>query len=356
MSWVSRLGRMGGLAAMAGVSGCGRTIMQAARPDSAEAAPVCSGALVPRGLTVAFAGTTDSTSGGGAVPDLRVLLTEIAAALPPMQCAAGNATLPPIDDTVTARQIRDADARDVLDQGSDVLVTRDHAVAAYALARPGLTVLALPWDRIYVLVVARRPSHGDSAVTQLRSTLAADADRADARPFVEVAGPAPADACGADLVHQNILAALTGGARRMPDAGQVVYDAKDIVARFLAERVAYFASTRSGPFTRVVPALDPKGTEMSVRGLPSDALRQALLDGSAAAYIVAIPSGSRPCDPSHPAPAASASSGLTPGEESPGIVPLIETRAVAIVRLDAATRITTAARGDHATLVPARQP
>jgi hypothetical protein len=125
---------------------------------------------------------------------------------------------------------------------------------------------------------------------------------------------------------------------RLRDTGRVVFDEADPVARFLAERVAVLASTRSAQLSAVAPTLDPSGAEMSVTGLSSRVFTHALQDGRSAAFIVMIPSAASLSCADAPPP------GATPAGAGPGIIPLIETRAVAIVRLDLAARIASAAR------------
>jgi hypothetical protein len=90
----------------------------------------------------------------------------------------------------------------------------------------------------------------------------------------------------------------------------------------------------------VAGALDPAGAEMSVTGVPSGEVSRALMDGSGAAYVLAIPSDTTlGCTE----PALHSADSPTPGaagqDPHMGIVPLIQTRATAIVRLDAIARI-----------------
>ena len=220
-----------------------------------------------------------------------------------------------------------------------MLVTRDRPVEAYAAAHTGLAVVPLSWDRTYVLVVPRGPQTPDSAGISIRAGLAADALRADARP-VGLGGRSPPDAaCGGHPASRTVLAGLEfAGTGRSQDPGRVVFNEADPVARFLAERVAVLASTRSPQLSAVAPALDPSGAEMSVTGLSARVFTRALRDGGSAAFIVVIPStASRSCTGA-PAP------GATPDGVGPGIIPLIETRAAAIVRLDVAGRIASALR------------
>jgi hypothetical protein len=361
MDWVGRLGRIGVLAGAAGAAACGRTVTPAS-PESLRPAAACSQpARLPRAkgttgtptgrLTLAIADEADSGSASERIAGVRALLSEIAGALPPQMplqmppkvpvpnhCTATPSDTPP-GDTVVVHRVQESDARDALDQDIGVLVTRDQRVEAYAAAHTELAVVPLSWDRTYVLVVPRGAQTSDSAGTLIRAALAADALRADARP-VGLGGRSPPDAaCDSRPASRTVLAGLEFAGTGPPrDTNRVVFDEADPVARFLAERVAVLASTRSAQLSAVAPTLDPSGAEMSVTGLSSRVFTHALQDGRSAAFIAVIPSAaSRSC-------AGAPTPGATPDGVGPGIIPLIETRAVAIVRLDVAGRIASAAR------------
>ncbi|MGH7607682.1 MAG: ABC transporter substrate-binding protein, partial [Gemmatimonadales bacterium] len=55
-------------------------------------------------------------------------------------------------DTLLFRIASSGDARDLLDAGVDLLVTRDPALRDYAAIQRGVVALELPWDRTYVFV------------------------------------------------------------------------------------------------------------------------------------------------------------------------------------------------------------
>jgi hypothetical protein len=362
MDWAGRLGRIGALAGAAGAAACGRTVTPAS-PESLRPAAACFQPARPPGadsigttgaptgrLTFAIADEADSESDGER-PAARGLLDEIAAALPaeiplqvPNHCTATPSDTPsdtpgntPAGNTVVVHRVLESGARDALDQGIGVLVTRDRSVEAYAAAHTGLAVVPLPWDRTYLLVVPRGPQTADSAGTPIRAALAADALRADARP-VGLDGRSRRDsACHGHPASRSLAGLDITGAERSRDTGRVVFDAADPVARFLAERVAVLASTRSAQLSAVAPTLDPGGAEMSVTGLSSRVFTHALQDGRSPAFIVMIPFAASLSCADAPAP------GVTPAGVGPGIIPLIETRAVAIVRLDLAARLASAA-------------
>ena len=208
-------------------------------------------------------------------------------------------------DTVAAPYLRIAllrplaDARDLLDSAAagftgvaDVLVTRDPTVLEYARARFGPTAEPLPWDRVHAAVVVDPVRTRIAASAELRGALARDAVRADARAAQP---PYTWETRGCE-------GTATGDGAPAP---QVAYRRDDPVARDLAERLV---------------AID--GT-VTATGLPSDSFAAALATGTHAVYVVALPITTDEGDgcaalPERPAGAL--------------VVPLVETRAHAIVR------------------------
>jgi hypothetical protein len=79
-------------------------------------------------------------------------------------------------DTIVFRFAASGDARDLLDAGVDLLVTRDRALRDYAATLPDLTVAALPWDRTYVYVT---PEAGGTRFDGLEQAVRAEARRAE---------------------------------------------------------------------------------------------------------------------------------------------------------------------------------
>ncbi len=61
-------------------------------------------------------------------------------------------------DTLVFKFAASGDARDLLDAGVDLLITRDRALRDYAATLQNHTVVALPWDRTYVFVTAEAGS------------------------------------------------------------------------------------------------------------------------------------------------------------------------------------------------------
>ena len=185
-----------------------------------------------------------------------------------------------------------ADARDLLDAGADLVVTRDDRALAYARSRADLLPVPLAWDRIYLLV-----SPAALAVGSLR-----DAVRADARPPVP-----PFWWTGDSLCADGFNGTNQGRTRLVIPAG-------DPVARDLATRVA------AGTSGFVVAALD------------SAELGRALGQGRDAGYLLPLPRQPPPACP------------VTPWPQGWQLTPLIETRAYAIIR-QGALRISTDADG-----------
>ena len=100
------------------------------------------------------------------------------------------------------------DLRDAIDQGADLVQTADPALLDYARRRPGVTAVALPWHRTYVLLLPARSAGVGAAIPAdtagFQAGLARDAVRADARaaagPFwwdARAACPTTPDAQGA---------------------------------------------------------------------------------------------------------------------------------------------------------------
>jgi hypothetical protein len=184
------------------------------------------------------------------------------------------------------------DLRDALDSGVDLLVTRDADLAEYASRKPDLQTFPLPWSWTYILL---QPPGADSlqgleAADSLRESLARDAVRADARP----AKTAPSSCSSA------------AAPARSDHLSRVVYHAKDVVARGLAERLV---------------ALNGNDPELRVEALPDSAFTASLRAGRERAYILALPISLEDI-----------CSTALPFSQQALVHPLIDTRARAIVR------------------------
>jgi len=348
MDWVCRLGRIGGFVAVAGAAACGKTYMAAPSPGPVPARQeaMCTPVAAAAGpIALAIAGPPDSVGSSDPGAAVQRLLSQIVATAAAPGCVSPSPAGPggahaDEQDTVVVRRVIDRGARDALDQGADIVVTRNRSVVAYAAGHSGLVSVPLPWDRVYVLMVRHRPGRPDSAADPLREALASDAVHADARAFIG-GTVLPDTACGGDAAHPaSVAIAPLPAAERPPGAARILYDQEDTVGRFLAERMAVLASTGSSLLAGVAPALGRTGTEMYAAGLPASELPPAVMDASGTAYIVAIPSVTPPS--------------CGEARAFPAIVPLIETRAWAVVRRDAVSRI--AALGGRTVVAEDRVP
>lgn len=223
----------------------------------------------------------------------------------------------PTDPYLVVRRITSGDARDAIDAGADVLVTDDPVAVRYAAARANLAAVPLPWTRTYTLALpGAAPKIGellprpDSESVTLRSSLARDAVRADARAAQPPYWWDDSNGCGATLDARP--ATRTADAR----SNRVVYRRDDATARGLAERLV---------------ALDARTV---ASGLAPDDFRRALRAGGDVAYVVDLPRASlSSCD--DVADLRSAAPWLASGVAAEAkLVPLIDTRETAILSRD----------------------
>ena len=243
------------------------------------------------------------------------------------QAARGGLLLEPVSasaaPSLSIRPLPTGDARDAIDRGIDVLVTADPLAIDYAAPRSSLTAIPLPWSRTYVLAVPPvasadsallRPLVGDSA-TAVRGSFARDAVRVEAR-----AAEPPywwSESTGCQPTAPASAPARSDAQQPM----RIAYDARDPVARRLAERLVAL-----GGHAVAVP-------------LASGALARALRDGTEPAYVLGLARSSLDAcndvarlDAS--APWLRASAGDVGGSLAAHLVPLIDTRERAIVNRD----------------------
>jgi hypothetical protein len=199
---------------------------------------------------------------------------------------------------LTLAEPASGDLRDAIDQGTDLVQTTDPALLDYARRRPGVTAVALPWHRTYVLLLPARSAGIGTAIPAdtagFRAGLARDAVRADARA---AAGPLWWDARAACPTKPRPMA------RRVP-TGAIAYPAEDPVARDLTERIVALA-----------------GGDVTARGLAADSFGVALRLETERGYVLSLPRQA-----------------LVPCRESAGwptnaaVVPLIDIRPYAVLR------------------------
>jgi len=159
-------------------------------------------------------------------------------------------------DTLVFKFAASGDARDLLDAGIDLLVTRDRALRDYAATLQNHSVVALPWDRTYVLVTAEPGGSGVSGYEGLEQAVRAEARRAEGDSWwLDVRG------CG---IARDSAPPAAAGRRR------VLYSRADPTARDLAGRLA--------ALTHTVAA-----------GRAADDFRDALAGGKDWGYVIALP-------------------------------------------------------------------
>jgi hypothetical protein len=190
------------------------------------------------------------------------------------------------------------DARDALDREVDLVVTRDPALVDYVSNRAEFVTFPLPWSRTYVLLETgdrQGELAGGLNTTSVRSSLAKDAVRADARAAEPPYWWSDETACRASSAPH------LGSA-----SSRIVYRRDDEVGRGLAERIVALASSRAG-----LRAVGLEGAEFAT----------AVRGGTERAYVIGLPRQSlAPCREASMWPAGAR------------LLPLIDTRAYAIVR------------------------
>jgi hypothetical protein len=213
------------------------------------------------------------------------------------------------------------DPRDLLDQGVDLLLTRDPAALNYAATLPQFRSVPLSWQRTHVLLTPGRSRSTPSLSEEARQVLAGDAVRGEARgargPFWWQMTP---DCEVAILPPRNQTAPTP----------RIVYDANDGAARDLAERFVGLGRA-SGPavtaFLDVLLPDRPRRTYQRATGLTGEALALARRLGTDAGYVMSV--DSRPVDPCRDLQVLMDGGRWLDPET---IVPLVETRLQAIVR------------------------
>jgi hypothetical protein len=195
------------------------------------------------------------------------------------------------------------DARDFLDEGIDLLITRDRAALGYAATLPQFVSVPLAWRLTYVFLSPWGTRYLGPMSAEARQTLADEAVRGEARgaegPFWWQAVPN----CDVALPPPNQPAPPA------PATGRIVYERGDEGARDLADRFVGL-----GTFQRSI-------------GLTREALALAQQRGTEAAYIISF--DRRPLDPCQELRAVvDRFKWLDPDT----IVPLVDTRLRAIAR------------------------
>ena len=157
-------------------------------------------------------------------------------------------------DTLVFKFAASGDARDLLDAGVDLLVTRDRALRDYAATLQNHTVVALPWDRTYVFVT------GDAGAPRFDAGGLEQAVHAEARR-------AEGDFWWRDLRACGIARDTAPPA---PTSKRILYSRGDQTARELAGRLAAL-------------------THAVATGRALDDFSTALAGGKDWGYVVALP-------------------------------------------------------------------
>jgi hypothetical protein len=213
------------------------------------------------------------------------------------------------------------DPRDLVDQGVDLLLTRDRAVLVYAGTLPQFQSVPLAWQRTHVLLTPGRSRSAPTLSDDQREALAADAVRGEARgalpPYWWQATP-----------DCDIATAPVG--TPTPPTPRVVYDANDATARDLAERLVGLARGSSPAATAFLDALLPDRPRRSYQratALTGAALVTAVRAGGDAGYVMAV--DARPVDACRELQILRERARWLDPET---IVPLVETRQRAVLR------------------------
>ena len=193
------------------------------------------------------------------------------------------------------------DGRDFLDQGVDLLLTRDPRTLGYAATLPQFETAPLPWQWTQVLLTPGPVGKAPSFSVEQRRSLAQDAVRGEARGAEGPFWWESLSDCDVDAPQIPAQAPTR--------TGRVVYNADDAAARDLAER-----------FVGI-------GTYPRANGLTGEALAQALRRGNENAYIFSIER--RPLDACREMQVLMDSAAWLDPQT---IVPLVDTRLQAIVR------------------------
>jgi hypothetical protein len=177
------------------------------------------------------------------------------------------------------------DARDLLDQGVDLLLTRDPAALAYATVLAQFDSVPLPWLRSYVFM--SRENVAATLAPELRQALADDAVPGEAQ------GSSYDWAQAWSRCTTDTAVAASRNQLQTPGAitpARIAYDRTDPVARALTERIVALASARSANGTGLLDALVPQARSRKLQMIPlrEPDLSSALSRGAEAGFVIAL--------------------------------------------------------------------
>jgi hypothetical protein len=205
------------------------------------------------------------------------------------------------------------EARDIIDEGADVVLTDDPALAAYAASRASASSVPLAWDQVWVAIlpwhaISTAATLDDDALGPFRSALARDVALGEARAATTRQGGV------------SSVCPIRGPGAVRADPTRIAYLAGDAVARTLAERLVALAGIaaaerrENAPVSLVAPELVRAGDRLVTLALDWRAFNDTVATASSVASIVAL----APLDVASCAGAR--------------IVPLVETRWRVVVR------------------------
>ncbi len=190
-----------------------------------------------------------------------------------------------------------SDARDFLKRNVDIMITSDPAVIEYAEGKPELTLIALEWDRTYVLLSAsrirelRRGGTVGRISVEFSERLARDAVRGDARGCRSDAWWGKLEMCG--RTSRSGFPPVPKGAYESSNR-HILYDEHDPIARDLAERIVALAGTDptvsadAALLASAVPGLTD-GVRVTAEGVSVRTMTSSLRVGLEFGYIVSVP-------------------------------------------------------------------
>ncbi len=241
------------------------------------------------------------------------------------------------------------DARDLLEETVDVMITADPDVIEYAAARPHLETVPLPWNMTYVLLSTTRVRDIRSGripagiSREFSDGLAQDAVRSVARGHPASCWWDGLDRCAVLSEGKEWRPSLSHSAYSPSTPRRILYDSSDSVARDLAERIVALAvagpgaSPEAAQIVSAVTGLAEQPRGIAAAGTTEAEIRESLLEGNDFAYIIALPLN--PPDPCNEAKLLIESARWLSGlgrDFARALLPLVDTRRHVIMRREAA--------------------
>jgi hypothetical protein len=244
-----------------------------------------------------------------------------------------------------------SDVRDLLEERIDVTITRDPAVIDYAAERPHLETIPLMWSRKYVLLSPARileirlGSTPPGIDGKFRDDLARDTFPGVARGHVPAGwwSDSGFSAASATAAGEDPYPATAPPSPMPNDNRRIVFDGEDPVSRSLAERIAGLgaAGTAGSPeaakLAAAVPGLMDDSSTLSAEGRSRSEMSGSLERGDEFVYILSLPL--RTTDPSMELRQLIGTANWLGGlgdDFADALLPLVDTRMYAIVRLNTA--------------------